>query len=281
MIVFRKAKDLTKYLKTISQNEIPTGFVPTMGALHKGHLQLVQTCRQNSRLCIASIFVNPTQFNDPKDFEKYPVTIEQDILLLEEAGCDILFLPSAQEIYPNGTTGLPYFELGHLETTWEGKYRPGHFQGVCQVMQRLLEIVMPDLLFMGSKDYQQCMVIRRLIELNQWKIRLFMVPTVREPSGLAMSSRNTRLDDLQRQQAVAIFRAMNYIQEHISDSTIGALIEDATRAIGEAGFEKIDYVGVADARTLQPVAERGDQQPLVILVAAFIGGVRLIDNRVL
>jgi pantoate--beta-alanine ligase len=281
MILFRKAEELTKHLITISQNEIPTGFVPTMGALHKGHLELVQTCRQNSGLCIVSIFVNPTQFNDPTDFEKYPVTIEEDIRLLEEAGCDVLFLPSVAEIYPGGTAGLPYVDLGYLETIWEGKYRPGHFQGVCQVMQRLLGIVMPDMLFMGSKDYQQCMVIRRLIGLNQWNIRLVMAATVREPSGLAMSSRNTRLTDAQREQAAAIFRTLKYMQQQIPNTTIPDLIREGKRMISKAGFEKIDYIGIADADTLQPVTERQGQQSLVVLVAAFIGGIRLIDNMVL
>jgi pantoate--beta-alanine ligase len=281
MILFKKAEELTKHLITISQNEIPTGFVPTMGALHKGHLQLVETCRQNSGLCIVSIFVNPTQFNDLTDFKKYPVTIEADIRLLEEAGCDILFLPSVPEIYPDGTSHLHWFDLGHLETIWEGKYRPGHFQGVCQVMQRLLEIVMPTRLFMGSKDYQQCMVIRRLIELNQWNIRLIMAPTVREPSGLAMSSRNTRLNESQREQAAAIFRTMRYIHQHISNKSIADLVTEGTRILSEAGFKTIDYIGIADADTLQPVTQRQEQQSLVVLIAAFIGGVRLIDNMVL
>jgi pantoate--beta-alanine ligase len=281
MILFKKTEDLTKYLITISQNEIQIGFVPTMGALHKGHLELVQTCRKNSGLCIVSIFVNPTQFNDPADFEKYPVTIEEDIRLLEEAGCDVLFLPAVNEIYPEGISSLPYFDLGHLETIWEGKYRPGHFQGVCQVMQRLLGIVMPARLFMGSKDYQQCMVIRRLIDLNQWNIQLVMAATVREPSGLAMSSRNARLNDTQRVQAVAIFRTLQYIQQHIRNTNVPDLIAEGNQILTEAGFEKVDYIGIADAHTLQPVTERQEQQSLVVLIAGFIGGVRLIDNMVL
>lgn len=281
MILFKKADELTKYLKTISQKDISTGFVPTMGALHNGHLQLVRNCRQDGGLCIASIFVNPTQFNDPKDFEKYPVTVEQDIRLLEEAGCDVLFLPAVQEIYPGGTGRLPRYDLGYLETIWEGEYRPGHFQGVCQVMDRLLEIVMPDRLYMGRKDYQQCMVIKRLIGLKQWDISLCMMPTVREPSGLAMSSRNARLNEKQRGQAAAIFTALNYIKDNIADTDGNALIPEATRIIEEAGFDKIDYVGIADANTLEAAAQSRDRQPLVALAAAYIGGVRLIDNMTL
>ncbi len=278
MILFKKAAELTNYLKTISETGRSIGFVPTMGALHNGHLELVNACRRSNALCVSSIFINPTQFNDPKDFEKYPVTIEKDMLALEQSGCDVLFLPAVNEVYPGGTVSLSHFELGYLETILEGKYRPGHFQGVCQVMDRLLRIVMPDELFMGRKDYQQCMVIKRLIQLNNWNINLAMVPTVRETSGLAMSSRNMRLDDTQKQNAVAIYKALQYLKTHIKTGNTSHLITTAEQIITAAGFEKTDYVAMANADTLQPVTDWDGQQPLVGLVAAFMGGVRLIDN---
>ena len=278
MILFKNAGELTKYLKTKSDAGISIGFVPTMGALHAGHLELLRVCRQQSSLSVASIFVNPTQFNDPADLAKYPITTETDILQLEQAGCDVLFLPPVQEVYPNGTAHLPSFDLGPLEMIWEGKYRPGHFQGVCQVMDRLLQVVMPDRLFMGQKDYQQCMVIRRLIELRQWDIKLIMVPTVREASGLAMSSRNTRLNEEEREKATAIFRSMTDLKTRIVPGKLSFLTDSMQEQLLAAGFEKLDYAAIADARTLEPVTDWDGVQPLVTLVAAFIGGVRLIDN---
>ncbi|MBV9988750.1 MAG: pantoate--beta-alanine ligase [Chitinophagaceae bacterium] len=278
MILLKKAVDLTKELKTISDAGKSIGFVPTMGALHEGHLQLVQQCRAGSDITVVSIFVNPTQFNDPSDFARYPVTIEQDIRLLEEAGCDLLFLPSVEEIYPNGTAQLPRFDLGRLENIWEGKYRPGHFQGVCQVMSRLLELVMPAKLLMGRKDYQQCMVIRRLIGLKQWPIQLVIAATVREPSGLAMSSRNRRLDEQAKEKATAIFQALRFLAENLQPGPQQEMLTRATSMLNNAGFEKIDYLALADAATLEPVDDWNGQQQLVALAAAFINEVRLIDN---
>lgn len=281
MILYKTAADLTNYLITKCGPGYSIGFVPTMGALHAGHLSLVEKSKQQMALTVASIFVNPTQFNDPGDFSKYPVTIEKDILHLEKAGCDVLFLPAVKEIYPNGTVGLPDFNLGYLETILEGKYRPGHFQGVCQVMSRLLEISMPQKLFMGQKDYQQCMVIRQLIRLKGWNTELLMMPTLREPSGLAMSSRNMRLSETDRLKASVIFRALQYLQETIKPGDLSVCIRKARAMIEEAGFEKIDYVSIADANSLQPVVHWNGYTPLVVLAAAFINGVRLIDNRAL
>jgi pantoate--beta-alanine ligase len=278
MILFKKASDLTKYLKTIERDGRSTGFVPTMGALHAGHLSLVTACREVCQVVIASIFVNPTQFNDPQDFARYPITIDQDIQLLEQAGCDVLFLPDVAEVYPEGTTQLPHYDLGYLETIWEGKYRPGHFQGVCQVMERLLSIVMPGQLFMGRKDYQQCMVIRCLIELKGWTINMRMIDTAREPNGLAMSSRNTRLDAGSREKASAIYRSMELIRLSIRPGDTNPITEKAAAMVLEAGFEKIDYLALADAKSLEPVEKWDGKQPVVVLVAAFIQGVRLIDN---
>ena len=199
MVLLKNATDLYNYLDSQRKNHISIGFVPTMGALHEGHLSLLAKSKKENSITVCSIFINPTQFNDPLDFEKYPVTIEQDIQKLDSIDCDILFLPSVDEIYPDGLNYNIHFALGELETIWEGKYRPGHFQGVCLVVKRLLEIVQPDMLFLGQKDFQQCKVIAKLIEILNFekKIALIICPTMREPDGLAMSSRNMRLSDKQ------------------------------------------------------------------------------------
>src|SRR6186713_3613916 len=161
MILFKRAGDLAAWLAQQRKGGKTIGFVPTLGALHAGHISLIDISKRSAGVTVCSIFVNPTQFNDPNDFQKYPVTLEKDIYLLETAGTDVLFLPELSEVYPNGTKDLEHYDLGRLETIFEGKYRPGHFQGVCQVMRRLLDFVVPDDLFMGQKDYQQCMVVRR------------------------------------------------------------------------------------------------------------------------
>lgn len=278
MILFKIANELSKYLSTKRESGITIGFVPTMGALHTGHLSLIENSKKSNNLTIASIFVNPTQFNDPQDFARYPVTMESDIVSLEKAGCDILFIPSVTEIYPNGTTNRQPYKLGLLETLLEGKYRPGHFQGVCQVMVRLLEIVLPTTLFLGQKDYQQCMVISKLISLNKWDTAVRVIATLRETSGLAMSSRNMRLSETDKKNAAGIYRSLQYIKQNIRPGETDGYLKVAGSMIKESGFEKIDYVAIADASSLQPITVWDGQTSIICLVAAFIGGVRLIDN---
>ena len=193
MIIYKESAALNIKLQKIKSEDQKIGFVPTMGALHAGHISLINDSREMGNTTVCSIFVNPTQFNDQKDFEKYPVDIEKDIYLLEKAGTEILFLPSVKEMYPEGLTTLYQYDLGFLETILEGFYRPGHFQGVCRIVHKLLNIVQPHHLFMGQKDYQQCMVIKRLITDYSINTQLNIVATERENSGLAMSSRNLRL----------------------------------------------------------------------------------------
>ena len=250
-----------------------------MGALHTGHISLITISKKATSLTVCSIFVNPTQFNDPKDFQKYPVTIEKDIALLEKAGTDVLFLPGVGELYPGGTSALEQYAIGPLETVFEGKYRPGHFQGVCQVMRRLLEIVRPDQLFMGSKDYQQCMVVQRLLGLIGLSVTLHRCPIVREADGLAMSSRNVRLTPEQRLQAPAIYRSLLAIRDGWAAGKPTERILSDARAILEAASFRIDYTAIADAATLATPPSRQDNA--VALIAAFQGEVRLIDNMLL
>lgn len=280
MIIFKQATRLREYLQKETDRQRKTGFVPTMGALHNGHLALIEASKKNTDCTICSIFVNPTQFNDPRDFDKYPNTIDQDIHRLTTAGADILFLPAVAEMYPNGTANLEQYDLGFLETVLEGKYRPGHFQGVCQVMYRLLTMVNPDQLFMGQKDYQQCMVVKRLLSLMRSDTTLIPFPTIREADGLAMSSRNMRLTEEDRRQAVTIYRSLQYIRQHIAAGATGTVADNARAMLLQAGC-RIDYVAIADANTLAPVEVWDGQQPLVALVAAFLHEIRLIDNMIL
>lgn len=281
MIVFKEAATLAKYIRRLKQEEHSVGFVPTMGALHAGHLSLIEKSKKSCSITVSSIFVNPTQFNNQNDFEKYPNTIGRDLLLLEKMGCDILLLPTVSEIYPLGTTITERYDLGELEWLLEGKFRPGHFQGVCQVVDRLLKIVQPHKLFLGQKDYQQCMIVRRLVELLDLKISVITGETFRELSGLAMSSRNLRLSDSEKQIATVISVMLNYIKEKIATTPPFELENFATNRLLEAGFTRVDYVAIADLETLQPVRTTLADQPLIALIAASIGDIRLIDNMII
>jgi pantoate--beta-alanine ligase len=279
MILFKKVTDLRNYLDAQVSKGKKIGFVPTMGALHPGHISLVKACSEVNDLTVSSIFINPTQFNDKKDFEKYPITIEQDIRLLGSAGCDILLLPSVAEMYPDGTGQQMHYDIGELETRLEGKYRPGHFQGVCMVVHRLLDIVQPHNLYLGQKDYQQCMVIAKLLEVTGIgnKTSVTICPTLREPSGLAMSSRNMRLTEEEKTRAATIYRALCLIKDQLAKGDI-TLLKEKANALLEDNHFRVDYVEIADARTLEPAHMWDGKQKLVALVAAFLGEVRLIDN---
>jgi pantoate--beta-alanine ligase len=282
MILFKKSGDLHKWLDAQRAKEISIGFVPTMGALHTGHISLVENSKKGSVITVSSIFVNPVQFNDPKDFQKYPITLEKDIYMLEAAGFDVLFLPSVHEIYPEGTSTKQPYDLGYLETILEGKYRPGHFQGVCMVVNRLLKIVKPDHLYLGQKDYQQCMVISKLIDLigMQDMINVKVCATLREPGGLAMSSRNIRLSEKERETATTIYQCLGFIKLNLKKGNTAGLLNKASEMLLQKGF-RIDYVAIADATDLSLVNEWDGKQAVVVLIAAFINEVRLIDNMLL
>lgn len=279
MIIFNKADALHTHLQQQKRENKKVGFVPTMGALHAGHLSLIEACKAENDVVVCSIFVNPTQFNNPEDFKHYPITIEKDIEALINAGCSILFLPSAEEIYPEGYI-TKHYDLGELENVLEGYYRPGHFQGVCQVVERLLQIVDPNNLYMGIKDYQQCMVVKKLITImGREDIQLNLVTTMREKDGLAMSSRNMRLSGDQRDKALIIHKALSYIKNNINQKPFENLKQDAVNMLEQQGF-KVDYVSISGAKSLEPIAQ-SDGQPAVALIAATIGEIRLIDNMLL
>lgn len=276
MRIFRKSADLVEFLRANHANGLRLGFVPTMGALHAGHISLVSRSMEQNELTICSIFVNPTQFNNPEDLAKYPVTIEKDIDMLEASGCQLLFLPDPDQIYPAGYQARHY-ELGYLETILEGKYRPGHFQGVCQVVDRLLGIVNPDVLYLGRKDYQQCMVIARMLTLTGRNITLDFVETMREPDGLAMSSRNVRLSDSERERSKHIYQSLQWIKNNLKPGNLSPLKAEAVKQLTDHGFE-VDYIEIASAESLSITDEWDGREPLVALAAAFCGPVRLIDN---
>jgi len=288
MLIFKRIKDLEDYIKKAKKQGLSIGFVPTMGALHPGHIALIDTCKIHCKLTVCSIFVNPTQFNDKSDFEKYPVTISNDIKLLSHAGCDVLFLPSVMEIYPNGLeqkkpayqTGRR-FNFGLIANILEGSFRPGHFDGMAQVVARLLKIVKPHQLFMGQKDYQQQLIVGLLIKKIKLNTRLVMCPTVREKDGLAMSSRNTRLDATSRKLAVQISKTLKYAKAQLKNTKAetGVIQQKSLKRL--AGFEGIEteYFEIRNAKTLEVPKRRSEK--LIALTAVKIGGVRLIDNMAL
>lgn len=279
MILVKTIAALGNILEKYRLENKSIGFVPTMGALHQGHISLIKESRQHNPVTVCSIFVNPTQFNNTADFEKYPVTIEKDIDMLEKSGCTVLFMPATTEMYPEAEPAVAY-DLGFIETVLEGKYRPGHFQGVCRIVDKLLKAVQPDTLYLGQKDYQQCMVINKMIGLKGHKIKLHICATVREADGLAMSSRNMRLNEAEKQQALHIIKTLNHIKENIRPGDVSVLQQKAVEYLEQNGF-KVDYVAIADATTLAPVQNWDGTQPIVVLVAAFLNEVRLIDNLVL
>jgi pantoate--beta-alanine ligase len=280
MIIIHKAHFLTEYLGKQSGKGFSIGFVPTMGALHQAHLSLVKQGAAECDITVCSIFVNPTQFNDRSDYNKYPITLESDIRMLSASPASVLYAPTVNEVYPDGTTALEQYDLGYLESLLEGKFRPGHFQGVCQVMSRLLKTVDPDKLFMGQKDYQQCMVIKKLLDLLQLKAAFITCPTLREKDGLAMSSRNMRLNAEQRSRAPLIFQVLTAIKKKVAPGNLRQVKQEAADTLSSGGF-KVEYVEIADASSLQPCNEWDGKAPLVALAAAFLGGVRLIDNMLL
>ena len=280
MIICKTRKDTASLLIQLKKEGAIVGFAPTMGALHEGHISLIKTAKEKCPIVASSIFVNPTQFNDPKDFEKYPISVEDDVKMLIEAECDILLLPSVDEMYPDGTAKMPVFDFGYLDTILEGEKRPGHFKGVGQVVARLLDIVRPDKLFMGQKDYQQCMVVKNLLGQMGSHIEMIISPTQREADGLAMSSRNRRLTDPQRALASIIYQCLVSIKTKQTDGNFAIVQKECTDLMTAKGFE-VEYISLADADNLTLLTNYEAARPMVALIAARIGEIRLIDNMLL
>ncbi len=281
MIIFKESAALVKYLATQKDKGQIVGFVPTMGALHNGHTSLIALSKKNTDITVCSIFINPTQFNNPEDFKKYPITLGSDIVQLEKAGCDVLFIPPVTEIYPKGFQNPIKYNLGEIEFLLEGAHRPGHFQGVCQVVEQLLCIVEPDTLFLGQKDFQQTLVIKKMIALKAINVSVVVGPTERLLTGLAMSSRNMRLTNDQVEKASAIFQMLIYIKQQITLQPITQLEDYATRYLLSNGFDSVDYVSVVSVPDLKPIITLRQHKQLILVIAATIGGVRLIDNMMM
>lgn len=256
------------------------GFVPTMGALHNGHMSLIEKSNQSSDITVCSIFVNPTQFNVAADLEKYPRTIENDSKMLKDAGCNVIFLPSANEMYPKDQDNSFEINFGPLETVMEGEHRPGHFAGVAQVLKRFLDIVEPDAMHMGQKDFQQFTIVRELLKRLKSKTKLVMGETVREEDGLAMSSRNMRLTPIEREIAPLISKTLFAAKEKIGKKSITTIKKEALKQLDIPEFT-VEYFEIADGVTLQPIDAVEGLEIAVACTAVHLGAVRLIDNVVL
>jgi pantoate--beta-alanine ligase len=252
--------------------------VPTMGALHAGHMTLVEEARRRAAKVAATIFVNPTQFGANEDFGRYPRREGEDARMLEQAGCDLLWMPSAADVYPEGFSTSVH--VAGVSDRWEGQARPGHFDGVATVVAKLLMSVRPDVAIFGEKDFQQLAVIRRLAADLNIATEIVAVPTVREADGLALSSRNAYLSEDQRQRAAALPRALEYARGAVLDGTpVRMVLDTARKSLVEAGFSRIDYLALVDAATLEPLEAPAGAMRLI--AAAVIGPTRLIDNLAL
>jgi pantoate--beta-alanine ligase len=280
MLLFKKVSDLQQYLSSVKKKGGNIGFVPTMGALHKGHTSLVGISKQENTCTVVSIFVNPTQFNDKKDLEKYPRPIEKDIELLSLVHCDVLFLPSVDEIYPVGLDTKVNVDIGDLDKVLEGKFRPGHFDGMMQVVNRLINIVNPQNLYMGQKDFQQFTIVRHMLQKLESKVLLSVCPTLREADGLAMSSRNIRLSEENRSLAPLLFSCLCYVLDTIESTKIETLKNEAAKRLIDAGT-KLEYFDIVDGSTLKPITVYDKSKEVVALVATWLGDVRLIDNIII
>jgi pantoate--beta-alanine ligase len=275
--IFTTKKTLAQHLQQIRESDKTIGFVPTMGALHAGHLSLIEQAGDCADTVVCSIFVNPSQFNDPKDLEKYPRTIEADTAMLEQAKCDILFYPAVSEIYDGNEQW--HLDIGEAEHLLEGKYRPGHYQGVTQVVYKLFHIVKPDTAFFGQKDYQQFLIISKMVDQLHLPVKLVMCPIMRETDGLAMSSRNIHLTADDRQHALVLSKTLNWVKSHFNGSNIPQLKAEAEQMIAAEDGVDPDYFEIADGETLHPANK--DSKTIVALVAAKVGKTRLIDNVLL
>lgn len=275
--VLQHVDEMTAFSTKCRNEGLTIGFVPTMGALHAGHLSLIAKAKAECDVVVCSIFVNPTQFNDPKDLLLYPRTEEADIELLKGAGCDLVFVPSVSGMYPQGQEVQDY-DFGTLTSKWEGHYRPGHFNGVITVVKRLFEIVLPNKSYFGKKDFQQYSVIREWVKRFQIDVEIVGCDTVRASSGLALSSRNKRLSGEQITLATAFSKALLFIQQNKINNNVSALLSEATKLFIEKEKIELQYFTIANSETLEPLEKLSDAKHQVALIAGFIGGVRLIDE---
>lgn len=277
MQIFKQIAPLKAFLKGLKGAGKSVGLVPTMGALHEGHLSLIKASRRENDVTVSSIFVNPIQFNNQNDLLKYPRSIEKDIELLEAAGCDALFNPDDREMYPEKSTLS--MDFGSLDKSMEGKFRPGHFSGVALVVSKLFNIVGPDDAYFGQKDWQQFAIIRKLTEELNFQVRLHSVPTLREPDGLALSSRNLRLDARQRQRAIVFYQGLLKARKALKEGkNLGEIKAEITTTVEAYPDVKLEYLELVDSQNLNALHNVGQSEHPIVCIAGYVGDIRLIDN---
>ncbi len=278
--IYHSIIDLNEYLDKARLAGKSIGFVPTMGALHAGHISLIEESSRQCDVTVCSIFVNPTQFNDPSDYTKYPRNIESDKIILENTGCSCLFVPDAKEIYPDESFKHITFDPGPIGMILDGAHRPGHFAGMAAVVKRLLDIVVPDKAFFGQKDYQQYLIVKMMTAYYQMPVEILKCPTVREKNGLAMSSRNQRLSPDEREQAAMIYKTLTWAAHEISAGNLSfeTIEKQAMFDLMANGKYNVDYFDICSAETLEKLNFNKNNEPLAILTAVWIRDVRLIDN---
>ncbi|MBA5628836.1 pantoate--beta-alanine ligase [Moheibacter lacus] len=276
MIILRESIEIKNWVESQRNSGQTIGFAPTMGALHQGHISLVNQSKQENDLTIVSIFVNPTQFNNLQDLKKYPRTEKKDAEMLEEAGVDVLFLPTVEEMYPQETESQP-FDFEGLENQMEGKFRPGHFDGVATIVRKFFEIIQPNRAYFGEKDFQQLRIIEELALKIPFNIEIIPVEIMRELDGLAMSSRNVRLSEEMRLEAPKIYRILKNAKRYFEDNSIEATEKFVMEAFAQTKL-KLEYFEIADEKTLISMTEKSKDKKPRAFVAAFADEIRLIDN---
>lgn len=276
MLIYNSRRELSQWVASAQKNNKKIGFVPTMGALHSGHLSLIDKSNEENDYTVCSIFVNPTQFDNKNDLKKYPRDNERDITLLLNHDCDMLFLPKVEEMYPNGEKSLS-FNFEGLESQMEGAFRDGHFDGVATIVKRFFEIVQPDKAYFGEKDFQQLRIIEELVNQMKIKTEIVPMPIFRESDGLAMSSRNTRLTDDFRKEAPIIFKVLNWVKENHLIFSLEEINKKVEEMFNKTNL-KLEYFILADEKTLLPVTNLEETVKVRAFVAAYAGEIRLIDN---
>lgn len=275
MQILRDIASTREFIRAQKRGSKSIGLVPTMGALHQGHLSLVSRCAAENDVAVASIFVNPIQFNNPGDLAKYPRTLERDVELLTSAGCSAVFCPSSEEMY--NTQPLISISFGAVDKILEGEFRPGHFSGVGIVVAKLFNILQPDAAYFGQKDYQQFLIVQQMVHDLSFPLNLVCADIVREPDGLAMSSRNQRLSPEQRKQAAMLFQVLSETKAHLGNRPLSQLKSEATQKLSAAGI-RLEYLELAARENLSILPEYNSDIASLLLIAAFVGEVRLIDN---
>lgn len=276
MEILKKISELKKIIHNCKEKKLSVGFVPTMGALHLGHLSLVEKAKSENKVVVVSIFVNPLQFNNQSDLIKYPRTIENDIKLLDSANCDIVFVPDNNEMYPEPENTI--YNFGQLDKVMEGKFRPGHFNGVAVVVNKLFEIVTPDKAYFGEKDFQQLQIIKELVKQKCLPIDIVSCPIMRENDGLAMSSRNLRLSTKDREIAPVIFNILKKSKEFIEKKSPNEIVKWIEEQISNYYQLKLEYFEIVNAQTLLPIKTWDECDEIIGCIAVFLNEIRLIDN---